>query len=230
MPETTTSRIPPAPHPHQPMYPQYPAPPGMRPDMAFVPAPRPPRDTQRRWPAFVGVAVASAAVAATVTALITSQVVRTDSASGRSTAPAITVTATPATPAPPAPLPTAQADRQTCDAWHAAGDKMHDATKAQSVIPPQLTVVSQEVRDNPEWTAAVHRAADFYNQAADVLAAGVAPGTTLVLDQSAASMVAALRTLSTAYESFDPMSGNAHNVMHEASDEMDVRCERLAPR
>lgn len=227
MSETTTSRIPPASHPHQPPYPQYPAPPGMRPDMAFVPAPRPPRGSQRRWPGLVGVAVASAAVAAAVTALITSQVVRTDSASGRSTAPAVTVTATPAAPAPTAPLPAAQADRQTCDTWHSAGDKIHAATKAQSVIPPQLTVVSQEVRDNPEWTAAVHQAADFYSQAADVLAAGVAPGTTPVLDQSAASMVAALRTLSTSYGTFDPAGGNAYHVMHEASDEMDVRCERV---
>ncbi|WP_293002355.1 hypothetical protein [Mycobacterium sp.] len=93
-----------------------------------------------------------------------------------------------------------------------------------------MTVVDQAVRDNPEWTAAVHRAADFYNQAADELAAGVAPGTTPVLDQSAASVVAALRTLSTAFESSDAANGNAYDVVHDASDAMDVLCDRLAPR
>ena len=208
--------------PHQPPYLPYPPPPGVHPGLL--------RDTRRRWPGLLTAAAVSAAITATVTALITSQVARTDTAAEHATAPAITVTATAAAPAPPAPLPAAQADRQTCDAWHAAGDKIRAATKAQSAIPPQLTVVSQEVRDNPDWTAAVHRAADFYSQAADVLAARVAPGTTPVLGLSAASMVAALRTLSTAYGTFDPVGGNAYHVMHEASDQMDVRCERLAPR
>jgi hypothetical protein len=107
---------------------------------------------------------------------------------------------------------------------------MHAATKAQSVIPPQMTVVSQEVRDNPDWTAAVHQAADFYSQAADAMAAGVAPGATTILGQSGTSMIDALRTLSTAYGTFDAAGGNAYHVMHEASDAMDVLCERLAPR
>lgn len=230
MSETTTSRVPPAPHPHQPVYPQYPAPPGMRPDMAFVPAPRPPRDTQRRWPALVGVAAASAAVAATVTALITSQVVRSDSVTGRSTAPAVTVTATPAAPAPPAPLPAAQADRQTCDAWHTAGETMHAASHALSVLPRGMTIADQAVRDNPEWSAAVQKAAALYGQAGDTLSAGVAPGTTQVLSQTAAATSAALHALSTADATLDAAGGNTYNMMHESSDAMDVFCGRLAPR
>ena len=198
--------------------------------MAFVPAPRPPRDTQRRWPAFVGVAVASAAVAATVTALITSQVVRTDSASGRSTAPAITVTATPATPAPPAPLPAAQADRQTCSAWLTTGDKIHAAQAAMPSLPQGVTIGDPTVQQNPDWSAAVRRAADLYGQAGDVLAAGIAPGTTPILSQSAASAVNALHALATADATFDPANGNTYHLVHESADTLDVLCDRLAPR
>ena len=221
----TTSHVPVAPH-----YPQYPPPPpGVRPDLAFTPVPRPPRDTKRRWPALVGVAVASAAVAATVTALITSQVVRTDTA-GRATAPAVTVTATPSAPAPPAPLPTAQADRQTCNAWLAAGVKIHDAANVISVIPEGLTVLDQAVRDNPEWSAAVRRAADLYGQAGDVLAAGIAPGATLILDRAATTAASALRTLSAADATLDPANGNAFDEWKQTANTVNVLCDRLAPR
>lgn len=221
----TTSHVPVAPH-----YPQYPPPPpGVRPDLAFTPVPRPPRDTKRRWPGLVGVAVASAAVAATVSALITSQVVRTDSA-GRVTAPAVTVTATPSAPAPPAPLPTAQADRQTCNAWTAAGDKIHAASHALAVLPKGSTILDPQVRDNPELSDAARKAAEFYGQAGDTLAAGIAPGTTTILDRSATAAAAALRALSTGDATLDAASGNTYHVVRESADTMDALCNRLSPR
>ena len=48
-----------------------------------------------------------------------------------------------------------------------------------------MTIVDQAVRDNPDWTAAVHKAADSYGKAGDTLAAGIAPGTTTILNQAA---------------------------------------------
>lgn len=192
--------------------------------------PRPPIPRRRYWPAAVALTVASAAIAATATALISTQIATHRADSGARTPATVTLTATPSVPPPPAPLPTAQADRQTCNAWHAAGDKIHAATRAQSVIPKEMTVLDQAVRDNPDWNAAVHKAADLYGQAGDTLAAGIAPGTTVVLSQAATSAVAALHTLSTAYATFDVAGGNAYHVMDESAREVDVLCERLAPR
>jgi hypothetical protein len=173
--------------------------------------------------------VGSAALAATVAAVITANVAdtRTDSSAAHAT---VTVTATPPAAPTPAPLPAADADRRTCNAWLAAGDHIHAASAAQSVIPKGMTILDQAVRDNPDWTAAVHTAADQYGRAGDILAAGIAPGTTTVLDQAATTAVAALHTLSTAYGTFDAAGGNAYHVMRETADTMDVLCERLAPR
>lgn len=230
-----TSRVPVAPQPQpQPQphwdYPQYPPPPGVRPDLAFVPVQRTPRDTKRRWPALAVAAAASAAIAATVTALITSQVVRTDAGAGHTTAPAaVTVTETPAPPAPPAPLPTAQADHATCDAWRAAGDKIHAASDALAAIPKGSTILDPQVRDNPELSGAARKAADFYGQAGDTLAAGIAPGTTTILERSATAAAAALRALSTGDATLDAASGNTYHVVRESADTMDVLCNRLAP-
>ncbi|WP_293003393.1 hypothetical protein [Mycobacterium sp.] len=235
MPDTT-SRVPVAPQPQpQPHYdhpqnPQYPPPPGVRPDLAFVPIARPPRDTTRRWHGFALAAAAGAAIAATVTALITSQVVRTDAVAGHSTAPAVTVTATPAAPAPPAPLPTAQADRQTCNAWLAAGDKIHAAQAAMPKLPEGMTILDPAVRGTPEWSAAVRKAAGLYGEAGDALSAGIAPGTTSVLSQSAHSASSALHALDTADSTFDPANGNTYHLVRESADTMDVLCDRLAPR
>jgi hypothetical protein len=61
-------------------------------------------------------------------------------------------------------------------------------------------------------------------------AAGIAPGTTNVLDQTAITSAAALHALSVAVAAFDVASGNMDSVVHESADAMDVRCERLAPR
>jgi hypothetical protein len=230
-----TSRVPVAPQPQpQPQphydYPQYPPPPGVRPDLAFVPIARPPRDTKRRWPALAIAAAASAAITAAVTALITSQTVRTDSVAGHTATPAVTITATPDAPAPPAPLPTAQADRQTCNAWHTAGDRIHDASHALSVLPEGSTIVDPQVQGNPDWAAAVRKAADLYGQAGDTLTAGIAPGTTVILNQTAAAAGLGLRALSTAEKTLDATNGNAYHMVHDSADTMDVLCERLAPK
>ena len=188
----------------------------------------PPRHPRARWPIalasfVIGVAITAAGVGSIST-------LRPERAPRPAVPATITVTATPPATPGPAPLPPVQADRATCDAWHAAGEKIHAATRAQSVIPKELTVLSPQVRENPEWTAAVGDAADFYRQAADTLYAGIAAGTTIILDQAARSEVDALRTLATGYATFNAASGNAHNVMHEAAEEVDVLCERLAPR
>lgn len=234
MPDTT-SRVPvapqaqpyPQPHADHPQYP--PPPPGVRPDLAYVPVIRPPRDTQRRWPAVALVAAASAAVAATVTALVTSQVVRSDAVAGHVTAPAVTVTATPAAPAPPAPLPTAQADRQTCNAWPAAGKHVDVAVAALRKLPPGTTVVDPQVRDNAELAAFVKTAADAYERAGDTLSAGIAPGATVILSQSATAAAAALHAVHTAETTYDPANGNTFHVWQEAASTVNVLCERLAP-
>jgi hypothetical protein len=211
------------------MPPDAPPPPGMH-HPGFPPTPYPPPSRQRRWPTIVAIAVASAAAAATVTALITAQIShRAGSAPTHTPGATVTVTATPSAAPTPAPLPTAEADRKTCSAWLAAGDKIHAATHALSVIPKGMTIAAQPVRDNPEWSAAVHTAADFYSQAGDTLAAGIAPGTTTILNQSATAMAAALHALSTADATLDAAGGNTFHTMHESSDTMDVLCERLAP-
>ena len=169
-------------------------------------------------------------VAATIAAIIAANVAAHRRDSGAPTTATVTVTATPPAPPTPSPLPAAQADRQTCQAWLAAGDQIHAASAAQSVIPKGMTIVDQAVRDNPDWTAAVHKAADSYGKAGDTLAAGIAPGTTTVLNQAATTAADALHALSTAVATFDAANGNMYHVVREAADTMDVLCERLAPR
>ncbi len=193
----------------------------------WPPAP-PPASPPRRWGLTVGVAVVSAALAATIASIVTA-------ASTRESAPVttvstVTVTAQPSTPVTPPALPAAQADRQTCQAWVAAGNQIKGASAAQSVIPEGTTILDPAVQDNPAWKAGVQRAADLYGQAGETLAAGIAPGATPILDQSAAAAAAALRALATGYKTFDPASGNTYTTTREASDTMDALCERLAPR
>lgn len=199
-----------------PAYPAWPPPP-----------PAPPR--RRRWPLVAGVAIASAALAAAITAVITTNM---GGAVGGHTATTTTrtVTVTPSPSSLPEPLPTAQADARTCAAWLSAGDLIHAASTAQSVIPKGTTIVDPSVRNNPMWTSAVQKAADLYRQAGDTLTAGIAPGATLILDQTAHTTAAALYALSTGYGTFDPASGNTYSTTHEASDAMDALCNRLAPR
>lgn len=195
---------------------------------AFSPPPYPPPSPRRRWPALAAAAAAGAVVAAPIASVIATQ------AAGHraTTAPArVTVTDAPAPPPlPPAPLPAAQADRQTCDAWHAAGDKIHAASRSISVLPGKMTILDPQVRTNPQWSAAVVQAADFYGQAGDILLAGIAPGTSVMLSKTATATGEALHALSTSEAAFDATNGNAYDAVHNSADSMDVLCERLAPR
>lgn len=198
---------------------QYTPPPLLPPPLPPAPAAR------RRWPVFVGGVAIGAAIAAAVTGAL---MAGTRDTSSR-TPVTITTTAPPA-PTTPASLPAAEANRATCDAWVATGDLIHAASKAQSAIPQGMTILDPAVRANPDWSAAVQRAADQYKQAGDKLASGIAPGTTTILDQSARATAAGLTTLATAYNTFDEANGNAYHVVKESSDTMDVLCNRLAPR
>jgi len=173
---------------------------------------------------FVGGVAIGAAIAAAITAALTA------GTSDTATRTPVTITAPPPAPTTPAALPAAEANRATCDAWVATGDLIHAASKAQSAIPQGMTILDPAVRANPDWSAAVQRAADQYKQAGDKLASGIAPGTTTILDQSARATAAGLTTLATAYNTFDEANGNAYHVVKESSDTMDVLCSRLAPR
>jgi hypothetical protein len=209
-----------------PSHPPVAAPPGVRPVYPAFPPPGP----RRRWPAIAAAAAAGAVAAAALTGVIAAQVATDRADSAGHTSATVTVIATPSPPPTPAPLPAAQADRQTCNAWLAAGNKVNGASAAQSVIPKGMTIVDQEVRDNPDWTAAVRKAADLYGQASDTLATGIAPGTTVILNQAAFVAVDALHTLSTAVATFDEANGNAFQTWKDSASTVNVLCERLAPR
>jgi hypothetical protein len=204
-----------------PAYPTWPPPPS-------PPIPR----RRRRWPLVAGAAAAGAVAVAAITAVVTANVTAGSSGhTGTTAAPATaTVTVAAPTPAAPAPLPEAQANGRTCAAWLSAGDLIHAASAALSVIPQGTTILDPAVRANPAWTAGVQKAASLYGQAGDTLAAGIAPGTTSILDQTANAAANALHALSTGYGTFDAASGNTYHVVRESADTMDALCNRLAPR
>jgi hypothetical protein len=93
-----------------------------------------------------------------------------------------------------------------------------------------MTILDPQVRTNPQWSAAVAQAADFYGQAGDILTAGIAPGTSVMLSKTATATGEALHALSTSEAAFDATNGNAYDAVHNSADSMDVLCERLAPR
>ena len=189
--------------------------------------PNPSHEPRRSWLAYFVVGVSCAAIGATVAALIA-----THAATSRAsiTAQPVTVTAAATPPASPAPLPTDQADRRTCNAWLAAGEEIHAAQAAMPTLPSGMTILDPAVRQNPDWSAAVKKAAKQYGQAGDVLAAGIASGTTAILDQSANSAVNALHALNIADSTFDLANGNTYQMVRESAATMDVLCDRLAPR
>ncbi|WP_249026263.1 hypothetical protein [Mycobacterium xenopi] len=92
-----------------------------------------------------------------------------------------------------------------------------------------MTILDPAVQRNPEWAAAVRKAGGFYRQASEALAAQIAPGTTPVLNQAAQTAVKAFRVLGDSYITFDPISGNAHEIAVAASKQMTALCTRLAP-
>ncbi|MBS4728282.1 hypothetical protein MSM1_07975 [Mycobacterium sp. SM1] len=171
----------------------------------------------------------SAALAATIASIVTATAITTRDPARVTTGSTVSITAQPSTPVMSA-LPAAQADRQTCQAWVAAGNQIKAASAAQAIIPEGFTILDPAVQANPAWKAGVQRAAELYGQAGETLAAGIAPGATPILAESAAAAAAALRALATGYKTFDPANGNNYHVMKESSDTMDVLCDRLAPR
>lgn len=193
------------------------------------PPPHPPSGHRRGW-GILAAAAASAFVAGTAAVVITAHVVAQHSYPRGGVAATVTVTALPPTVPTPAPLPTTQADRKTCDAWHAAGDLIRAASHAISVLPEKMTILDPQVRTNPAWSAAAARAADFYGQAGDILSASIPPGTSVILSKTATATAAALQALSTSEVAFDVTNGNAYDAVHNSADSMDVLCERLAPR
>ena len=151
------------------------------------PGPPPARPARgRRWP----VLVAAGAIAATIASVAAASITLSARDTGPSDAPVtsspVTVTVAAPTPAAPAPLPTAEADRQTCqDGWVQAGNLIRSAQDALSVLPPDVALaygctgpvlracgVPYDVRraepysiyDEFDWDVAVGKNGDIYDR------------------------------------------------------------------
>lgn len=184
----------------------------------------------RRWPLLVAVGVVAASLASFAAATITVGT-RDTGVSAAHTAPS-SVTVTVAAPTPPAPalLPTAQADLQTCKQGFLATDAPSRSAKdALATLPAGVKVLDPVVQQTPELANAVRSAGDYYIQASQALERKIAPGTTPVLLNAATSMAKALRALGDSYKTFDPIAGNAHEIVNEANAQMIALCSRLAP-
>lgn len=189
------------------------------PPQPYPPAP-PPR--QRRWPAIAGAFAISAAIAGTVTTLVT--LAATSPAPSTASAPAPTVTVTAEAPPPPAPLPVAAADAQTCHAWGTANTLVTAGTTSLQSIPDGMDFTNPTVLQNPAYKASVSRASDLFAQAADTFEAQIASGTSPILAQVSTTTVSSLRTLSEAYKTFDPISGNSVPVFQANQKALDWLC------
>jgi hypothetical protein len=208
-----------------------PMPPHMPPHIPGYPPPRPGTPAagrRRRWPLLVAAAVIGGVVASAASAVVVQ---------GRTTAPMspqpkaqATVTIPAPKPAAPAPLPTAQADRHTCQqGWVAAGNFTDQAVDSLRTLPDAVKVGDPAIRSNPDWMAAVQRAADAYRNAGDVLAANISPGTTPVLAEASRTAVQSLKLLAIALDSTDPAVGNAGEIVDAAGAQVGRLCQRLAP-
>ncbi|PBA23623.1 MAG: hypothetical protein EKK51_27055 [Mycolicibacterium sp.] len=205
--------FPPPPPPQMPGYP--PLPPG------------PPAGGSRRWPVLVGAAIVGAVVSAVAAFAITTQA-RDTTVQGLPAPTTVTVAAP--TPAPPVPLPTTEADRQTCQqGWIPAGNLIDQALAAVRTLPDGIKVGDPAVRSNPDWTAAVRRAADAYQQAGDALAGSIAPGTTPALAEAGRTAVNSLHLLASAMRTGDPATGNAGEIVNTSGSQVGHLCQRLAP-
>lgn len=183
----------------------------------------------RRWRVLAAAGVAGAVVAAAATAAITLQTMDTTTAASDAHGP-VTVTVPAPTPASPTPLPTAQADRQTCEqGWIPAGEFIDSAEAALATLPPGIKVGEPAIRSNPDWTAAAQRAADLYRKASDALRPAIAPGSTPMLAEAAATAVKELRVLADAISTNDPIIGNAIEIGNATAKEVGIVCMRLAP-
>jgi len=197
-----------------PAYPTWP------PQQPYPPAPQKPR---RRWPAVAAAAGVGAVVAGLVTTLITVAATPAPSTAAAPAPPTVTETAGP--PPAPAALPAAQADAQTCHAWGTADRLVTAGTAALKVIPDGTDVTSPAVQNNPAWKASVTRASSLFGQAADTFESQIAPGASSSLAGVADTTVSSLRTLSEAYRSFDPASGNSVAVFRTSQQAMDWLCQ-----
>ncbi len=196
-----------------PAYPTWP------PQQPYPPAPQKPR---RRWPAVAAAAGAGAIVAGLITTLITIAATPAPTTAAAPARPTVTETAGP--PPAPAALPAAQADAQTCHAWGTADTLVTAGKAALKVIPDGTDVTSPAVQSNPAWKASVSRASGLFGQAADTFNSQIAPGTSSSLAGVADTTVSSLRTLSEAYRSFDPASGNSVAVFQTSQQAMDWLC------
>lgn len=192
---------------------------------AWPPQQHPPTPTKqrRRWPAVAAAAGAGAIVAGVITTVITLSVT-TPATTNTANSSAETVTVTASPPAPPAPLPAAEADAQTCHAWGTTDTLYTAAATAQGVIPQGMTITDPAVQTNPTWKAGVLRASELYGQAADSFESQIAPGTSSMLAQISQTTVGSLRTLSEAYKTFDPATGNSVAVYQASQKAMDWLC------
>lgn len=222
-PAGTTGPMPTAPPSNYPSWPP-PAYPGYSPRPS---APEQPSGPRRRWPLLAAVAATGIAIGAVAATIVTTQTGDTTTATVTTT---VTETAAPPSPTAPPPQPEATANRQTCNAWLSAGERIDIADAELAILPSGVKVLDPAVRANPQWSAAVKNAAGEYQKASDILAKGITPGATPILDQAAQAAVAALRVLSTSYGAFDPAAGNTYFTWKESADTVDVLCERFAPR
>jgi hypothetical protein len=135
------------------------------------------------------------------------------------------VTETAAPPAAPTPLPVAEADAQTCRAWKNTDTLVTAGAAAMMAIPAGMNITDPEVQSNPALKASVARAGDLFGQAAKTLQTGIAAGTSPTLMGVADTTVSSLRTLSEAYKSADPATGNAVAVFKASQQAVDWLCQ-----
>ncbi len=200
--------------------PVLPPPPRRRPQ-----TPTPPRRRRVRRSTAAGIAIAAAVAAGAATASVT--VGKDTAAPG----PAATVTVSVSAPPPstPSPRPAPDADRATCTAYSRANTLLVAALTAISVIPTGTTITDPPVRATPDFASAVTRAADLFQQASRTLAAGISPGSTAVLSDTAAAAVSALSALSRAYSTYDENNGDVFAMARSATNATAALCDRLAP-
>lgn len=189
----------------------------------WPPPPVAPHKPPRRWPTIAAAIGITAVAVAGLTTLITVNAT-TPTPAPQQAAQTVTVTASPPESTTPAALPAAQADSQTCKAWQATNTLVTAAAVAQSIIPPNLTITSPEVRANPEWSEGVSRASKLYQQASDNLAKNIAAGTSPMLQHIADTTVSSLHTLSIAYDTYDPANGNVTETFRANRDALDAIC------
>jgi hypothetical protein len=183
------------------------------------------RERRRRWPVLVTAVAVGAIVAGAISTLVTLQVTN----SGPVAPPVartvtVTVTAAPSSTQVPAGVSAAAADDRTCAGWHGVGPLLTAAADALGAIPRGMTIADPAVQTNPAWAAGVAKAGELYGQAAQTIAAQIAPGTSPMLGQIADTIVSALRTLSIAYKTYDPAGGNSMREYRATKDAMDVYC------